>query len=73
MLVVSDTEDVFLPKPTDLLVNLAECRSSIESLLGRINDMFADNGIIGGATGPGLQAAYKLMVSLSDTCYDEID
>lgn len=62
MLVVSDTEDVFLPKPTDLCVNLAESRESLTNLLGRINDMFKDNSIIGSALGPALQAGYKLMV-----------
>jgi protein transport protein SEC24 len=65
MLVVSDIEDVFLPKPTDLLVNLVECRASLESLLGRINDMFRENSIIGSAMGPALQAGYKLMVCVS--------
>jgi len=65
MLVVSDTDDVFLPKPTDLLVNLAECRSSLESLLGRINDMFQDNLTVGSALGPALQAGFKLVVSLT--------
>ncbi|KAJ7280074.1 Sec23/Sec24 trunk domain-containing protein [Mycena rebaudengoi] len=43
MLVVADTDDVFLPKPTDLLVNLAEARGALEALLERINDMFQDN------------------------------
>ncbi|PFH49924.1 hypothetical protein AMATHDRAFT_146483 [Amanita thiersii Skay4041] len=61
MLVVSDIDDVFLPKPTDLLVNLAEARQSLEALLGRINDMFQENSIIGSALGPALQAGYKLM------------
>ena len=63
MLVVSDIDDIFLPKPTDLLVNLAESRSSLETLLGRINDMFQENNIIGSAMGPALQAGFKLMVS----------
>jgi hypothetical protein len=63
MLVVSDIDDVFLPKPTDLLVNLTESRASIESLLGRLNDMFQDNHVIGSAMGPALQAGFKLMVS----------
>jgi len=62
MLVVSDIDDIFLPKPTDLLVNLAECRSSLEGLLGRLNDMFQDNSIVGSAMGSALQAAFKLMV-----------
>ncbi|KAG7448674.1 CPII coat sec24 protein [Guyanagaster necrorhizus] len=64
MLVVSDTDDVFLPKPTDLLVNLAEARASLEALLGRINDMFQDNSIIGSAMGPALQAGFKLMAPI---------
>jgi hypothetical protein len=62
MLVVSDTDDVFLPKPTDLLVNLTEARASLEALLGRINDMFAENITVGSAMGPALQAGFKLMV-----------
>lgn len=70
MLVVSDVDDVFLPKPTDLLVNLAECRNSIEALMGRINDMFQENGIIGSALGPGLQAGFKLMVGKLHRCMD---
>ncbi|KAI0087345.1 protein transporter SEC24 [Irpex rosettiformis] len=61
MLVVSDVEDVFLPKPTDLLVNLAEARASLEALLGRLGDMFKENHIIGSALGPALQAAFQLM------------
>ncbi|KAG8763733.1 COPII subunit [Ceratobasidium sp. 423] len=60
-LVVSDLEDVFLPKPTDLLINLTEARAGIESLLGRLNDMFQDSHAIGSALGPALQAAYKLI------------
>ncbi|KAF8802254.1 hypothetical protein BYT27DRAFT_7113454 [Phlegmacium glaucopus] len=64
MLVVSDIEDVFLPKPNDLLVNIAESRASLEALLGRIGDMFQDNGIIGSAMGPALQAGFKLMAPI---------
>ncbi|KAG9093067.1 COPII subunit [Ceratobasidium sp. UAMH 11750] len=60
MLVVSDLEDVFLPKPNDLLINLTEARAGIEALLGRLNDMFQDAHAIGSAMGPALQAAYKL-------------
>jgi protein transport protein SEC24 len=62
MLVVSDIDDVFLPKPTDLLVNLGESRASLEELLGRIGEMFQDNTVIGSALGPALQAGFKLMV-----------
>ena len=63
MLVVSDVDDIFLPKPTDLLVNLAESRAQLEALLGRLSDMFQDNHTIGSALGPALQAGFQLMVS----------
>jgi protein transport protein SEC24 len=62
MLVVSDLDEVFLPKPSDLLVNLTEARTALESLLGRLNDMFKDNQRVNGALGAALQAAYKLIV-----------
>jgi protein transport protein SEC24 len=62
MLVVSDIDDVFLPKPCDILVNVTEVRPALESLLGRINEMFQDNHIIGSALGPALNAGFKLMV-----------
>ncbi|KAK8870021.1 protein transporter SEC24 [Kwoniella newhampshirensis] len=61
MLVVSDLSDVFLPKPVDLLVNLTESRPAIESLLGRLSDMFQDSHVVGNALGSGLQAAHQLI------------
>jgi protein transport protein SEC24 len=63
MLVVSDVDDVFLPKPNDLLLSLTEQRAQIETLLDRLPGMFADNHVIGSALGPALQAASKMMVS----------
>jgi protein transport protein SEC24 len=36
MLVVSDVEDVFLPLPDDMLVNLKDSRSVVDTLLGRL-------------------------------------
>jgi hypothetical protein len=62
MLVVSDTDDIFLPKPTDLLLNLSECKAGLEALLGRINEMFQENHTVGTALGPAMQAGFKLMV-----------
>lgn len=64
MLVMSDLDDVFLPKPTDLLVNLTEARASIENLLGRLSDMFQELHTVGSALGPAMQAGFKLIVSL---------
>ena len=67
MLVVSDIDDVFLPKPNDLLVNLTESRAALEALLGKLNDMFAENHVLGSALGPALQAGFKLMVRSTST------
>ncbi|TPX48602.1 hypothetical protein SeMB42_g02938 [Synchytrium endobioticum] len=61
MLVVSDLEDVFLPQPDDLLVNLTECRQIVETLLKRIPEMFASTQNVQNALGPALQAASKLI------------
>lgn len=64
MLVMSDLEDVFLPKPVDLLVNVKESKRALENALGGLNDMFKDSIEPATAVGAGLQAAYKLVVSL---------
>ncbi|GAA5882720.1 hypothetical protein JCM3774_004532 [Rhodotorula dairenensis] len=61
MLVVGDLDDVFLPKPNDILVNLVEAKAGIENLLTRLNDMFVETNNSGNALGAGLQAAYKLI------------
>ncbi|SOV02105.1 Protein transport protein SEC24 [Ustilago sp. UG-2017a] len=61
MLVVSDLDDVFLPKPNDLLLNLTECRAGVEALLQRLGDMYKDSLVTGSALGAALQAAYKLI------------
>ncbi|SCZ98643.1 BZ3500_MvSof-1268-A1-R1_Chr3-1g05521 [Microbotryum saponariae] len=61
MLVVGDLDEVFLPKPSDILVNLVEARSALESLLSRLSDMFKDTHNVGNALGAGLQAAFKLV------------
>lgn len=68
MLVVSDLDDIFLPKPTDLLVNLTESRAGLEALLARLPDMFQESHAIGSALGPALQAAYKMTVSALHNC-----
>lgn len=61
MLVVSDLTDVFLPKPVDLLVNLTESRTAIESFLARLPEMFSDSFTVGNALGSALQAAHQLI------------
>ncbi|XP_055928214.1 protein transport protein Sec24A-like isoform X2 [Argiope bruennichi] len=61
MLVVSDIEDVFLPSPDNLLVNVHESKSLISDLLTDLPKRFASNGDINCCLGAALQAAYKLM------------
>jgi hypothetical protein len=65
MLVVGDLDDIFLPKPADLLVSLSEARTCLESLLSRLSDMFKDNHNVGNAMSSALQSAYKLIVRLN--------
>jgi len=50
MLVVSDLDEPFLPCPDDLLVNLNECRASIDGLLESLPNMFA-SAAMGGSMG----------------------
>ncbi|KAM2166587.1 hypothetical protein ACFX1R_040574 [Malus domestica] len=54
MMVVSDLDDVFVPLPDDLLVNLSESRSVVES-------MFQDNVNVESAFGRALKALLMLM------------
>ncbi len=69
MLVVSDLEDVYLPMPNDLLINIVESRPALESLLNRLSDMFKDSNSVGSAMGPAMQAAHKLIVSSAKFYY----
>ncbi len=59
-LTVGDVDDVFLPSPSDLLVNLKECRSLVEALLADLPAMFEDTYQNGSALGAALKAAYKM-------------
>ncbi|PIA14494.1 putative ER to Golgi transport-related protein [Coemansia reversa NRRL 1564] len=63
-LVVSDLEEVFLPSPTDLLVNLLECREGILNLLERFENMFQSNHAVGNALCPAVQAVLRLLGGL---------
>lgn len=62
MHVVADIDDLFLPVPDDLLVNLSECRSIVDSLLDSLPSMFETNQNVETALGPALNAAYSIMV-----------
>lgn len=61
-MVVSDLDDVFVPLPDDLLVNLSESRAVVESFLDSLPSMFQDNVNVESAFGPALKAAFMVMV-----------
>ena len=63
MMVVSDLEDMFLPLPDDLLVNLSDSRTAIDTLLDSLPSMFQDSVNVESALGPALKAAHMIMVS----------
>ncbi|VAH24356.1 unnamed protein product [Triticum turgidum subsp. durum] len=61
MMVVADLDDVFLPLPDDLLVNLVDSRRIVESFLDNLPNMFQDNVNVESALGPALKAAFMVM------------
>uniref|UniRef100_A0A8C6VG50 SEC24 homolog B, COPII coat complex component n=1 Tax=Naja naja TaxID=35670 RepID=A0A8C6VG50_NAJNA len=61
MLIVSEIDDVFLPMPDFLLVNLHESKELIKDLLNALPNMFTYTRETHSALGPALQAAFKLM------------
>ncbi|KAF5454231.1 hypothetical protein F2P56_023911 [Juglans regia] len=64
MMVVSDLDDIFVPLPDDLLVNLSESRSVVETFLDSLPSMFHDNANVESAFGPALKAAFMVMSQL---------
>ncbi|MBN3302571.1 SC24A protein, partial [Amia calva] len=61
MLIVSDIEDIFIPTPDSLLVNLNECKELVQDLLKGLPQMFTKTMETQSALGPALQAAFKLL------------
>ncbi|KAI0225524.1 COPII subunit [Massospora cicadina] len=63
MLVVGDLDEVVIPSPEDLVVNLTESRYAIEALLSRLGLMFKSNQNVGSALGPALNAAQRMLAN----------
>ncbi|OUM62377.1 hypothetical protein PIROE2DRAFT_54426 [Piromyces sp. E2] len=61
MLVVSDLDDIFIPAPDDLLVNLSESRSVIESFLNKLGNMHKTTQNVSSALPSALNAANKIL------------
>ncbi|MCL7045120.1 hypothetical protein MKW94_012968 [Papaver nudicaule] len=62
MMVVSDLDDLFLPLPDELVVNLSESRPVVDAFLDSLPSMFQDNVNVESAFGPALKAAAMVMV-----------
>ena len=61
MLVVSDTSDIIVPLPEDLLVNLDDSRAVVDNLLDSLPRMFAHSTAVQTCTGPALSAAKRVI------------
>ncbi|CAA3029180.1 transport Sec24-like At3g07100 [Olea europaea subsp. europaea] len=64
MMVVSDLDDIFIPLPDDLLVNLSESRNVVDAFLDSLPSMFEGNMNVESAFGPALKAAFIVMSQL---------
>lgn len=73
-MILTDIEDIFLPSPENILVNLKECYDMIVDLLKQLPGKFKDSLDSGSALGPALQAAFKLLqptggrITIFQTC-----
>ncbi|XP_059471799.1 protein transport protein Sec24A [Neocloeon triangulifer] len=63
MMVVGDIDDIFLPCPENLLVNLHEDFELVRDLLAELPNKFQGNPEPSSALGAALQASFKLMGS----------
>ncbi|KAJ2296472.1 COPII subunit, partial [Coemansia sp. RSA 2706] len=63
-LVVGDVDDVYLPAPADLLVNLRDARAGIDAVLARFGAMFGGSRVVGNALGAAIRAAQRLVGSM---------
>ncbi len=64
MMVVKDIDEIFLPSPDTLLVNLAENRGQVEDLLTQLPSIFANDTDTQSALGAALEAAHKLLAPI---------
>jgi len=60
-LVVSDVNDLFLPVPEDLLINLSEAHLTVDALLASLPATFASTRLMDSALGAALEGAFQVM------------
>ncbi len=74
LMMYPDLEEVILPMPDNLMVNLNENRQSIQVFLQSLPSMFADSYETDSALGTALNAAYQLLkhtggrITIMQTC-----
>jgi len=61
VLVVPDINNIFLPLPDDMLVNLQESRSIVNALLEQLPSMYAQTQTVEACVGSALEAAFQVM------------
>jgi len=64
MLVITELEDIFLPAPQDLLVNLRDSRAQVDTLLRSLRVMHGKTQNVEVAFGPAIDAAVQLSGSI---------
>ena len=70
MMVVTEIDDIFLPLPDDLLVNLSQCKENFITILKKIggnpregvHGMFSKTHDVKNCLGSAIQAATKIIV-----------
>ncbi|CAD7930761.1 unnamed protein product [Amoebophrya sp. A25] len=61
MVVVSDLDDIFLPLPDDIIVNLTENVDNLCNLLDQIPHLFKDSKVVDSCLGTAITGAYLSM------------
>jgi len=60
-LIVGDVDDIFLPSPSDLLINLQTCKEQIVMMLNELPELFNGTQEVESCLGAALNAAYKMI------------
>lgn len=63
MMVVADLDELFIPIPDELLVNLSDSREQVEMLLETLPTIHQSSRTSETAVGAAIRVAFKLMVS----------
>lgn len=65
MMVIADLDELFIPIPDELLVNLSDSREIVETLLDSLPAIHQNARSAETAMGPAIRVAFKLMVRIN--------